>query len=269
MKNIIIILLFLVAFNGSSQEDEKSQKIKNLGYKVEKHYEYLTKFGEIDTSTKFLEKRIEFNNEGRVKKTEQYFRGDDSNEYGYVATFKYDEKSNIIKLVNYNAKGNIKNVIKYEYRDSLMRVIRIYSKDGDLTTKVEYEYNKQNEPIKYISYDSSGKLEGKNTYEYDSNNKLKKTSTFNKEKKLASYTLYKNTDSTKVYKDYNNKNELELEVSKKLDSNGMVLISLRNWLKYDSHSKTIYEYDINGLEIKRTEFGKNGEPEKFIIIERN
>jgi hypothetical protein len=81
-------------------------------------------------------RRIEYNNKGKRKKTENYFRGDNSNEYGYVATFKYNEKNKVIKLVKQNAKGDI---IKYEHRDSLMRVFRIYSKDGDLRSKVDYK----------------------------------------------------------------------------------------------------------------------------------
>ena len=268
MKNIIIILLLLFTFKGFSQEDEESKKIKSLGYKLEKEYEYLTKFGEIDRSTEFMIKRIEYNNKGKRKKTENYFRGDDSNEYGYVKTFKYNEKGEVIKSVNYNSKGDIRSIIKYEHRDSLMRVIRIYSKYGDLRSKVDYDYNIQNEPIRSIRYDSNGKLESKTIYEYDSNNQLTRENSFDRESKLKSYTLYKNTDSTEVYKNYNDKDEVKLEVFKKLNSKKQVISRLYS-SGYVETEKTIYEYDFYGLEIKTTVFGENGEPIEFRIIERN
>jgi hypothetical protein len=210
-------------------------------------------------------KRIAYNNKGKRKKTENYFRGDDSNEYGYVKTFKYNEKGQVIKSVNYNAKGDIRSIIKYEHRDSLMRVIRIYSKDGDLRSKVDYDYNRQNEPIRSIRYDSKGKLKSKTTNEYNSNNQLSKENSFDRESKLKSYTLYKNTDSTEVYKD---KAEVLLEVSKKLNSKKQVISRLYSSV-YGETKKTIYEYDFYGLEIKTTVFGENGEPIEFRIIERN
>ena len=267
MKNIIYILLFLFTFKGFSQEDEKSKKIKSLGYKVEKEYEYLTKFGEIDRSTEFMIKRIEYNNKGKRKKTENYFRGDDSNEYGYVHTFKYSEIGEVIKFVTYSLKGDIRNIVKYENRDSLMRVIRTYSKDGDLESKVDFDYNKQNERIRSITYDSKGKLDRKATYVYDSNNQLTRENFFDRESKLISYILYRNTDSTEVYTDYNDKDEVKLEISKKLNSKKQVISRL--WSSLYKTTKTIYEYDSFGLEIKTTVFGENGEPIKFSIIERN
>jgi hypothetical protein len=267
MKNIIIILLLLFTFKGFSQEDEKSKKIKSLGYKVEKEYAYLTKFGEIDRSTEFMIKRIEYNNKGKRKKTENYFRGDDSNEYGYVRTSKYNEKGEVIKSVNYNAKGDIRSIIKYEHRDSLMRVIRIYSKDGDLERKVDFDYNIQNERIRSITYDSIGKLDSKTTYEYNSNNQLTRENSFDRESKLKTYILYKNTDSTEVYKEYNDKDEVVLEISKKLNPKKQVINEL--YSGFYRTTKTIYEYDFYGLEIKTTVLGENGEPIEFRIIERN
>jgi hypothetical protein len=267
MKKIIIILLLLFTFKGFSQEDEKSKKIKSLGYKVEKEYEYLTKFGEIDRATEFMIKRIEFNEKGKEKKIERYYRGDDKNEYSSISTYKYNEKSEPIKLVYYNFKGDIEDIIKYEYQDSLRKVMRIYSKDGELKRKVDYSYNKQNEPTKYISYSEKGKLDSKTTYEYNSNNQLTRENSFDRESKLKTYILYKNTDSTEVYKEYNDKDEVVLEISKKLNPKKQVISEL--WSSLYKPTKTIYEYDSYGLEIKTTVFGENGEPIKFSIIERN
>lgn len=263
MKQTALILLIFLSQTVFTQEDDKSKLIKKLGYTVKSTYEYFTKFGEIDSSTKFLTGREKYNSEGLTVKREYYYNGDDSNEYARIVNLQYNDKKDLIKLVNYNYKGDIENIIKYEYQDSLMKVIRIYSKEGNLTRRVNYDYNNLNKLIKYLSYEVSGEFSGKRTYEYNSKNKLTKTNTFDKNNQKESYTIYKRTDSIDGYTGFDKNNKQTNYSLKKLNKEG---IPIKRESSYGD-SKKFYEYNIYGLEVKTISYGENGEPESFSITE--
>ena len=265
MKQTTLILLLFFSFSAFSQEDKTIKLIKKSGYTVSTTYEYLPKFGEIDFSTKFLIKRKKYNSEGRAVKEESFYRGDDSNEYARIVNNQYKDKKDLVKRVNYNYKGDIENIIKYEYQDSLMKVIRIYSKEGNLRRKVNYNYNNLNKPITELSYEASGEFSGKYTNEYNSKNKLIRQNSFGKNNQLESYILYETTDSTDVYSIFDKNNKKTYYSFKKLNKEGLPIESKSS---YDSKlSKEVYEYNIDGLEIKTISYGKNGEPKTLSITE--
>ena len=214
-------------------------------------------------STKFLTGREKYNSEGLPIKREYYYNGDDSNEYTKIVNLQYDDKKDLIKLVNYNYKGDIEDIIKYEYQDSLMKVIRIYSKEGNLRRRVNYHYNNLNEPIKYLSYEASGEFSGKHTYEYNSKNQLTRTNDFDKNNQLNSYILYKKNDSIDSYTRFDKNNKQAFYSLKKLNKEG---IPIKRESSYGD-SKKFYEYNIYGLEVKTISYGENGEPESFSITE--
>ena len=263
MKQTALILLIFLSQTGFSQENDKSKLIKKLGYTVKSTYEYSTKFGEIDSSTKFLIERNKYNSEGLPVKEEHYYNGDVSNEYTRIVNLQYNDKKDLIKLVNYNYKGDIEDIIKYEYQDSLMKVIRIYSKEGNLRRRVNYHYNNLNKPIKYLSYEVSGEFSGKHTFEYNSKNELTRTNNFDKNNQNKSYTIYKKTDSIDGYTGFDKNNKQTNYFFKKLNKEGLPIEGESSY----GDSKKIYEYNIYGLEIKTIRYGKNGEPEAFSITE--
>ena len=263
MKQTALILLIFLSQTGFSQENDKGKLIKKLGYTGKSTYEYSTKFGEIDSSTKFLIERNKYNSEGLTVKREYYYNGDDSNEYARIVNLQYNDKKDLIKLVNYNYKGDIENIIKYEYQDSLMKVIRIYSKEGNLTRRVNYHYNNLNKPITQLSYEASGEFSGKYTNEYNSKNQLIRENSFGKNNQLESYVLYKKNDSIDSYTQFDKNNKQTFYSLKKLNKEG---IPIERESSYGD-SKKFYEYNIYGLEIKTISYGENGEPESFSITE--
>ena len=263
MKQTALILLIFLSQTGFSQENDKGKLMKKLGYTVKLTYEYFTKFGEIDLSTKFLTGREKYNSEGLPIKREYYYNGDDSNEYTKIVNLQYDDKKDLIKLVNYNYKGDIEDIIKYEYQDSLMKVIRIYSKEGDLRRRVNYDYNNFKKNITQLSYEVSGEFLGKYTNEYNSKNQLIRENSFGKNNQLESYILYKKNDSIDSYTRFDKNNKQTSYYLKKLNKEGLPIEGESSY--YDR--KTTYEYNIYGLEIKTISYGENGEPESFSITE--
>ena len=265
MKKIIfIILIFFITKSFSQNELEKT--IKNLGYKTEIVYEYQPKFGEIDLSTKFLSKRTKFDKYGQTIKIEKYYKSEYLKEYEDVMTYQY-VNGKLTKTVVYNTNGGINSIVKHNYKNGKRDECIVYNSDGDLSGKTTYIFDKRGNIIKSISYDSIGKLKSTTINEYDKKNDLTKSTDYDKDGKIEETTIYTKGEKTNIMERYNKKNELEIKAIEKLGKNNLILEELY-FYNSKKPTKTIFEYDENGLIIKRIDFGENGEPEKYEIIER-
>jgi hypothetical protein len=268
MKKYLTLVFLLIIFNSFCQfnEDYDIELYKSLEIQFEVVYEYQSKFGEIDLSTKFLKERNEYNNKGQLIKYEKFYESEYIKEYEEVKTYSYINE-NMTKIVTYDIYGTIKGIIKYLYEDGRNTERLFYSREGKLTSIVKYQFDKSGNYIGYSSFSGDGKIENKVKNKYNADNKLIKSTYFDKKNNVKSYTIYIRKNKKEEYKSYNAKNEIEVRSIEKLNDKGLVIEQLY-FYSSDIPTKTIYKYNENDLVIKRTKFAKNGEPKKYEKIER-
>ena len=84
---------------------------------------------------------------------------------------------------------------------------------------------------------------------------------------MESMALYTKDETIEVYEEYNKKKELRLKRVKKLDEKNLAYEQTYHY-SGKAPRKILFEYDINGLIIKRVGLGENGEPETIEVTER-
>ena len=138
---LVALLLVILSFNGNNEVAEKNTlKEENLKGSIKAITN--TAYGVViqnTSGTDYITSYAEYNLAGMVTKRTAY---DDKENMSYEAIYKYNRKS---------------------------QLIRVDSKFADVLgfSKKKFIYNKKNQLIEEISYDAKNELSGKVTYTYD------------------------------------------------------------------------------------------------------
>lgn len=276
MKKIIYFCLLMLFFSSCNQDGKSTNeeiqsnmdKFIALNIQYAKTYEYEYKFGEIDSMSAFLTGLIEFDKKGNPIKAERYNKSEYLQEYDETTYYIFDSENKCIETVIKDNLGETKEIIRDRYENGQNVERLFYNKDGVLTGKVMYKYDKNGNRTELISYDEDGKINYKTKSIYDSNNKIKEQKEYdNKGKLKSSFKVSEkgNGESETNYFDENN--ALQYKSIYTFYENKFV--KTHEWIDIedDSSNKTEYKYNEDGLVIEKVNYENHGEPKTIEKIE--
>jgi len=177
----------------------------------------------------------------------------------------YDEKGNIIEIIDYDAGGQKSWIWLFQYKDD--KLIEKVSKfpDGSLSMKESYEYDNKNRLIKLIVYDSDNKISSKKRYKYSDEGKIIKEE--KSEEDLSQKTEFKYNETGNILSVFiiggNQKKFLIYNVDYDLNNNIILeeKFGIDGKLEYRFKS----EYDDNNNKINMTTWdSKKMEPKNTL-----
>ena len=276
MKNFLQILGAIILFWGCNFSRDNETKENINYYKLNKirrveQYNYVFKFGKIDSTTKELYSANEYDSLGNEIKSVYFFKdysmtvdtSDGKLMDSMVTVQTYDKKGNKIGSISYDKDGklNYKSTITYNEFNKIVDLIQ-YDSYGDIENKVHNVYDNNGDLISSTSNDLKEKIIkitkikmngdiAKEIVETDENSKL-----------LEKYILINHNDSTTIYEKYDSTDKPIIRMENKLYKK--VLIGSK---EIDLKTNTInYEYRIKlnemNLPIEQISY-INGEPSIF------
>ena len=217
---LILLLTILVSLLSCKTESTDNRvlnnnvinKIKEFNIQYEITYDYKYSFGEIDKESKFLVKVAEFDREGNEIKTEEFNRGF-LKEFDKTTFCEYDKNNHLIKITEKNNKEDIIFLAMYINDNGLNTERIFYDSEGNMSGKVIYKYDKNENCIKHTSFDKMGKVDYIETSKYDKNNIEVESKTVKNDGKIKEYTVLAENKNRKLkYQTYDSSNNLLNEI---------------------------------------------------------
>lgn len=226
-KIVLATILINLTYSGFAQENAcylmRSDYIyearENRDYYVETVYDDQKRkigdyFYNIDDGSLSLYYLDELNNAGKVEKRNWYDASDNITKYilyeyendtletrevgylpdesiDYERNFHYNEKGQVIKK-EYSSKGEPYDYTTYTYHDfGKVATFSIHNPStGEVQRYFDYEYNADNNMIKYNAYDANKTLTGYYTFDYNANKRRIKDSYYTAEGVLDFYVVH-------------------------------------------------------------------------------
>ncbi len=220
-------------------EEENTYKYNDAGKLISHILYYATE--------DVTEKRILERNEKGDLLCEVKMYGDDE---GEKTEYKYDEKGNIIAIVQYDEEGTFISKEEIKYNESGNVTDRVqFDADGKTTGRNAYNYNGDKE-IEEIEYDAKENLISKTLAKFNEAGKETTSTQTNAQGKLISSVLNVFDDHgnviEKIFKDFYSKNiryayddQNRMIGQEIFDSNGLLL--RRNTFAYDDEGNVTEE----------------------------
>lgn len=248
--------------------DSQGNKIKSITYHAN---------GSIDTW-------MEWNQYGDIIKEKGCYA--DNTEYSYEYQYEYDEWGNHVKVTCYDEDGSVINLYEYQYEYDEQGNVTEWYMNGEVIGTYEYDeegnlvvylggfesifsgcvmvwnqqkeqYDKQENVIKRIWYDTDGNIDRWSEYEYDSQGDMKKIIEYDEEGEITSWREYEY-----VAIEIPPRSELyeSIEERENVDNNEIYVLKEFSVFYLDGSlvSRCEYEYDYAGKELKETWFDKDG-----------
>lgn len=253
---LLVALLFITATT-FAQDTVKG------GFKSCTVYEYKSKFGEIDKSTKLKVKTYSYDTKGSLLE-EIHFNSDNYIKYKHIKMS--DEKGNLIREIHFDSEGrkDYQNMFKYDEKNNKIEFSQ-YTYEGNLEYKTLYKYNDKDFIISETKFHSSGSLEHKKIYKYDEKGNYIERSEYDSEGNLESKFLFKYDDKNKIIEEatsnkggriignriilYNEFGKIievkELEVNE--EDSYVKKFNLRNKFEYDEKGQKILENEYSSF----------------------
>lgn len=261
----LILLLFPSCIKANQSDTKEKDKatiddvLANIQYI--KTYEYEYEFGKVDSTSAFLINLMEFDKNGNLIKEEEFHRDAYLQKYDNTNIYTRDSKGNVLEIVEKDANGKTKQITRNKYVNNENTERIFYNKDGDITSKAVYQYDKNGNCVELISYDENGKVEYKSEYVYDSENRVKENNEYDNEGKVtSSFTTSINKNGNKEVNYFEN----GILTYKSIDifyEDGSLKADEWIDLEEDYSRKSEYKYDENSLLIEKIKYSKLGEPE--------
>lgn len=273
---LLLMLMFLGCKSTETNEDSSKEfrmQIVKQGIKSVNSYEYLYKFGKVDSSTRFLKETVEFDKNGNAVKVLTYTRKDSLEHPIDSIVNVFDSNGDLIKSIETKHwlsidldKPFTTEVTTLEYKnENGKRMELIHIKNNKLTGRTIYKYNSDGKVSEYLSYDGNGILEGKAVYSY-SNGKESGTIFYDKDGKQESRKEIIQKDKThSLHNSYNEKDSLDATSEFVYNEKGWVL---EHTYKRDNYFfKAVNTYNNWGLGTTIIKYSQLGEPETLTKIE--
>lgn len=280
MKYIYKCVLLLIIFSSCKAERNKNKEL-DLRASIVSHqvhflngYEYLYKFGTLDSTTRFLVTIQEFDENGNLTKVIQKKRPDSINYPIDSITNIYDSKNNLTETTELKHELDYKSYdLKYvkvihksinKYDGNNNRLQLDYFKNGKLSFKAFYKFDDSNRVKGYVSYGAGGLLEDRAEFKYEGDLQTQAMYFDNKNKMTSHSTVSKDNDKIRI-KLYNALDSLDGTGEKLVDTKGRVKEYI--YQSRDYYNKSIYEFNDWGLNLAETVFDTPNEPTRKIIFE--
>jgi hypothetical protein len=190
------------------------------------------------------------------------------NQKGYITTeSKYDEKGNVIEVINYKSTGQISSKLLYKYdsNNNKIEYQKFEKKDKpdiELTYKQSFTYDDKGN--KKIENGFDGISAYKIVYNYLPDGKVKDVTKYSVNNSISEKwesTYDKNTQVIKVLKLGTN---LDYTLERKTDSRDNIIEEIRKDSKGKEIVKTTAEFDANNNLITNAEYYSTKLSKKFI-----
>lgn len=171
----------------------------------------------------------------------------------------YDEKNNIIEVANYDEKDELSNTNKYIYQDGILLEKQTFTSGDDTPTRVIYT-NKNGKPEEILAKYKDGSISSKNRYKYDKNGNMLEEIEYDTETdKPDSKDVYKYDAKNKVTeKQIFSTNILNYKTTYKYHTTGAlkeeIEIEYEENIKKKEAAKTIIKYNDKGNRISFEKF---------------
>ena len=231
MKRIILTLTFLIlylfVFSQGQPEDKEKSRIANS--KVQKSIQWTYKYAQ-----------------GKI------------NPKGYITTeSKYDDKGNVIEVLNYKANGQVSSKLLYKYDKNNYKIEyqKFEKKDKpeiELTYKQSFIYDEKGN--KKIENGFDGLSPYKILYNYLPDGKTKYITKYASDNSITEKwesTYSKNVQTIKILKLGKN---LDYILIRKTDSRGNLIEETRNDSKGKEVKRVTSEFDANNLLVSNAEY---------------
>lgn len=281
MKNLLLFLFIATSISGCKEQVKTSNEQENFQKEFVKRniqflngYEYLFKFGKVDSSSKFLNIVQQLDSKGNLIKTLKYKRPD-SVEYPVDSIFnKFDSNGNLIESVevvneptfNFDAQfKSVKQTLLSTYNSNSKRISLESYRNDVLLFKTAYKYNSDGNVEEYISYDGKGKLTDKTIYKYSGKENIGHTSCNSDGKVEERIVFSKVKDDINDTKSYNAKDSLESVSISKKSKKGLIID--RTYKSGDYYRRSTFTYNDWNLGITETVYEGLNEPTTFLKFE--
>ncbi len=198
--------------------------------------------------------------------THKYTQGK-INQKGYITTeSKYDEKGNMIEVINYKANGQISSKLQYKYdkNNNKIEYLKFEKKDKpeiELTYKQSFVYDEKGNKKTENGFD--GVSPYKIIYIYLPDGKIKDITKYASDNSIIEKwesTYSNNIQTIKVLKLGKN---LDYVLIRKTDSKGNIIEETRNDSKGKEVKRTTSEFDVNNLITSNAEYYSGKLSKKF------
>ncbi|GAA3589237.1 hypothetical protein GCM10022396_03190 [Flavivirga amylovorans] len=228
----------------------KGFKIDESSYNADGSIDYTIKYA-YDDHNNLIEKR-QYSPEDNDIETEKYLYDKSNNlieEKNYEnekldskIVYEYDTHGNRVKKTNFDSKNRKRSYELYLYDANGNRVGEQHYNSGKLKTKAVYKFDKNNDKVQQLRYNSKNELEFKTFYAYDdahklievksyygvrNNNKFAKKNTFvyNSQGKKSEVLKYNADDVAIERTDFKYNENQDITFINRFGSNGSLLKS--------------------------------------------
>lgn len=203
-------------------------------------------------------KRISESNIKAVTQWTHRYTGGELNPKGYKTTETYYDKSgNPIEIINYRSNGDISSRLLYKYNSDNQRTEYImYQKIDKPVPEVSYKqsihYNSKG--VKTVESIFDGATGYRVTYDYFPNDNLKEIVKYGVGNKVDERWVYSYDGNNEQISIYIPDKTLNAVVNKKLNSDGNLLEEYRVNAEGKELKKIISKYDTKGREVEMSEY---------------
>lgn len=200
--------------------------------------------------------------ESKIKVSTQwayrYTQGKLNSEGSKTAETKYDNQGNPIEIVNYRSSGEISSKVLYKYDKNNQRTeyVMYQKKMGDsklsITYKQTIQYNKDGVKISELIYD--GAMGYRITYDYSSEGKLKQILKFDGNNKVSERWVYSYDGNNQQVNVFVPDQTLDAVINKKFSQKGELIEEQQLNASGKEVKKVINKYNSQGLEVKKEEY---------------
>lgn len=201
-----------------------------------------------------------------IQWTHKYTKGT-LNPKGYITTeSKFDERGNVIEVLNYKANGNISSKLQYKYdkKNNKIEYLKFEKKEKpelELTYKQGFSYDEKGN--KKLENGFDGLAPYKIIYNYLSDGKIKDITKYGSDNSIIEKwesTYNSNVQTINVLKLGKN---LDYVLIRKTDSKGNIIEETRNDSKGKEVKRTTTEFDANNYIIANAEYYSGKLSKKF------
>jgi hypothetical protein len=200
--------------------------------------------------------------ESKIKKSIQWthrFTQDKPNPKGHKTTeTTYDKNGNVIEVVNYRSDGDISSRLLYKYNNQNQRIeYLMYQKEKEakelkLSYKQSFHYNESGSKTHEVVFD--GIAGYRITYAYNPDGSNKEIVKFSSTNTVAEKWVYSYVGQNQEIKIYNADNQLISTVQKKVDSKGNILEEVKIGPNGKEQKRTTNVYDDRSRVVEMAEY---------------
>lgn len=240
MKKVALTLALLLVnifIYAQSQSDDK-ERVRITNSKVSKSFQWTYKYSQGKVNTK-----------------------------GYITTeSQYDEKGNLIEVINYKSNGQISSKLQYKYdknnnKVEYLKFEKIKKTDLEVTYKQSFTYDEKGNKRVENGYDGISPY--KIIYNYLPNGKVKDITKFASDNSIIEKWESSYNGNTQTINILKQGKTLDYVLIRKLDSRGNILDETRKDSKGKEVKRITTEFDANNNILSNAEYYSEKLSKKF------